>query len=261
MLMQRDFRTAFVVALLVTARAAAGLEDPPSQPGSDVRLARLLNDWQSRSATWTTLDVRFTGRARSQVWGDESLTGRVVLLPKGRAYLEVVTCDGAGKVVGTERFIWTDDALHQIRAEQKTHIVWPIAVNDRGRLPAALALPFLWHVTAEELTSRYRVEVIKEEAEFWVLRAEPLTEAGKWSMSRAFIQLDRATYLPHRYLVISPDGKSTKDYRVTEARRNQPVPDDVLRIPDDPGPIVSPKEKEAKAATWISRWFKPDLLP
>ena len=255
MLTRRGFQAAWAVALFAAAHTTMAGGDPPPQPGSGVRLAGLLNEWQSRSATWSTLDVSFTGQSRSQEWGDQSLTGRVVLLPKGRACVEVATRDGAGKHVATERLVWTDDTLHQFRSEPKTHIAWSIAVNDRGRLPSVLALPFLWHVTAESLTSRYRVELLDEKADSWVLRVRPLTENGKTSMSRAFIQLDRTTYLPRRYLVVSPDGRSTRDYRVTEAHPNRPVSDDVLRVPADTAP------KEALATSWVSRWFKPDLLP
>jgi hypothetical protein len=89
----------------------------------------------------------------------------------------------------------------------------------------------------------------------------PLRRIGRETFSKAYVELDRATYLPRRYVLVMPDGKSTRDYRVTDGRCDQPVPEEVWRIPDhsDWGPTRDGKSQKIEAL--ISRLIKPDLVP
>jgi hypothetical protein len=121
----------------------------------------------------------------------------------------------------TVRFIWNKATFHQIRPESKEHVVSPISEQDRNRLPAVLALPFLWNTSVEVLKTRYQVELLKEEAATCSLMITPISKRGPSSFSKAFLQFDHETYLPRRYLVWGHDGKTETDYRVTEVRYNQ----------------------------------------
>jgi RNA polymerase sigma factor (sigma-70 family) len=223
-------------------------------------LNQILDEWGRQSATWTTLDVRFTGRAGNSAWGDdESLTGRVVLTAAGRAFLNIASSK-KNKSSYTESVIWTHDEVHQIHPATKNHIVWSIAAEDRGRLPVVLTLPFFWHLSPGKLKTRYDIELLAgQHADSWLLRFAPLLQVGRDDFSKAYIELDRSTYLPRRYYLISPDGKSTKDYRVTETICNQPVPDELWRIPELRGWKVT---REGSVTEWISRRLvKPQLVP
>ncbi len=173
---------------------------------------------------------------------------------------------GANQKRYTNRIIYTDDAVHNFHPEVKEHLVWPIAPEDRGRIPAVLALPFFWRLNTEWLKERYTVELlpIEQAKKVWVLRFTPLTKTGRESFFKAYVVLEQSTYRTLRYLVISPDGKSTKDYRVTETRCNQPVPEDLWRIPDDSDwkdwKVTRMGEGQSLKAR-ISRLVKPDLSP
>ncbi len=113
------------------------------------------------------------------------------------------------------------------------------ARRRRGRLPAVLALPFLWNVSTEGLQSRYDVKLVKEEPDTLILRIRPRTKAGRSWFSAALVRLDRTTYLPRRYTVVDPDGKTVRYYRATAIRCDEQVSDEALRLPDDVGWEVS----------------------
>ena len=174
--------------------------------------------------------------------------------------------DEEAGTTSTERNLWTNGAMHQLRLERKEHIIWPIAAEDRERLPAVLALPFLWNLKVEALKARYRIELVKEEAETWLLIIAPLSDAGQTSFSKAYLQLDRTTYLPRRYVVVGPDGKSGKGFRVTQSQidpadrrgRSLALPDEVLRLD-------FLDTQEARPTAWLYRLLtrngSPELLP
>jgi hypothetical protein len=257
----RTIGTALVVVLLFIGGATASLDDHSVQPDADTRLGRILSDWERRSSTRSSVDVRFTRTDCDMMWGDKkNYTGRVVLLPNGLALVEMMKRDRAGQVAETDRFVWTTEEFHQFRPEQKMHVVLPIAEKDRGRLPAVLALPFFWHLSVEGLKTRYRIELLEERPETWVFRIKPLSDIGRQSLSTAFLSLDRSTFLPRQYCLISPDGKSTKSFRVTEVRSPRSAPADLLAIPED-GDRNIQRGVENQIMGWLVSLFKPDLLP
>ena len=177
-----------------------------------------------------------------------------MILAKGQSLVEFVRRVGEDKAGSTECLLWTNGAMHQLRLERKEHIIWPIAAADRDRLPAVLALPFFWHLDAEALKTRYRVELAKEDVETWALRITPLSDAGLKCFSTLTLQLDRTTYLPRLYVVVSPDRKSAKEVRVTEGRIDQAVAEEVFAIPDNAGWNVLQTE-ESKPRAWLYRLF------
>jgi hypothetical protein len=251
----------FVVMLLCTGNRAVAFKDDPTNPGADARLGKILDEWQRRSSQWKSLEVRYVGLQNNLNWRDQELfLGRIVLLPKGQALVEVKRSDHAEeRKIESTQWVWTVDALHEIRRESKKHTVWPISGKDRGRLPAPLVLPFCWNLSTEGLNSRYRVELVKEDAETWLLRVAPRSKTGAQGFTAAFILLDRATYLPRRYHVTSPDGRTTTEYRIKEVRIDQAVPDEVLRLPS--GKDWEVTKESILPSFLLSRFSSPDLLP
>jgi hypothetical protein len=45
----------------------------PAEAGANSRLGRVLDEWRRRSAAYSSLDVKFTGRARNATWGRTNL--------------------------------------------------------------------------------------------------------------------------------------------------------------------------------------------
>jgi hypothetical protein len=253
---------AFAIVLLFAGTGLASPEDDPAQPSANARLAKILHEWELRSSARKSLDVRYTGvRSDPHSVSKESFSGRVVLNRKGQALVEYTRVDATTKKkIDPDRLIWTEDAMHGLRPESKTHLVWPIAAKDRGRLPAVLALPFHWNLSTEGLKSRYSVELVKEESETWILRITPLTKGGRDDFAMVFIVLDRATYLPRRYIVFGPDRKSSGDYRLTEARYDKAVPDEAFRIPSgDDWDVI--KVDKSTIGSWIARLESMEFVP
>jgi len=169
---------------------------------------------------------------------------------------------GRGGARNLERIIWADDAIHQFLSGSKQHFVWPIAAEDRGRLPTVLALPFGWRLDAGGLKSRFRVELVSDnQPGSCLLRFTPSTPIGRETFSKAYVELDRATYLPRRYVVFRPDGSSWLDFRVTEADCDRPIPEETWRVPDDHGWKVIRMEADQPVRLRLSRLIKLDLVP
>jgi len=248
--------------------AAACLLAAAPDSKMDAKLNDVLENWQRRSKERTRLDVLVTRKDSESSLGDQNFTGRVVLLPKSQAYVEFSERDPAGESRLSERWVWTKEAVHHFRADQKQHFIWPIAEQDRGRLPAMLALPFLWHVDANQLHSRYTIRLHSEEADSWILAFEPVKNTSACSFSKAYLKLSKEMLLPQRYLVVSPDGNSRKDFVLTEVQPEKPGMEKVLEIRDDKDWKVvksggsSPNDGlEGKLTGWFVRSLKPDLLP
>jgi RNA polymerase sigma factor (sigma-70 family) len=235
--------------------------DPPAPQGAEARLDRILEEWHRRSAAHASLDVRFTLRERDSRWAEDvSGTGHIVLTSAGRMLVEIDR--GTKGAHDKERIIWGEDAVHQFISKPKTHIAWPVAAGDRGRLPAFLALPFCWKLNVEGLKSRFRVELVADKPPgTCLLRFTPLTPIGRETLSKALVELDLSTYLPRRYVLISPDGKSTRDFCVTEAQCDRSHPEEYWLVPDVSGWNVTRPLANQAVERWLSRLIKPDLVP
>ena len=234
--------------------------DSPAPPQAAARLDRILEEWHRRSAAHRSLDIRFTLRERDSKWHEDvSGTGRIVLTSGGRMLVELDR--GTGGARDRERIIWGEGEVRQFLSKSKTHIAWPIATEDRGRLPAFLALPFGWKLNVEGLKSRFHVELVADDRPgTCLLRFIPLTPSGRETLSKAYLEVDRATYLPRRYGLISPNGQSTKDYCVTEVRCDRTHPEEFWRIPDDRGWTVT-RLGDSAVERRLSRLIKSDLVP
>ncbi len=235
--------------------------DPAAPQRAEARIDRILEEWHRRSAARASLDVRFALRERDSKWGEDAPgTGRIVLTSGGRMLVELDR--GTGGAHDQERIIWGEDAVHQFFSKSKTHIVWPIAAENRGRLPAFVALPFCWKMNVEGLKLLFRVELVADEPTgTCLLRFTPLTRIGRETLSKAFVELDRSTYLPRRYVLISPNGKSTRDFRVTEVQCDPSHTEELWRIPDDRGwKVIGPVADQA-VERWLLRLIKTEFVP
>ena len=86
-------------------------------------------------------------------------------------------------------------------------------------------MPFLFNMKAQEAKDRYTMKILRQDAKFYFIQVEPKLKADVEAFKRAQIVLDTVYLLPTRIVLISPDGKSYKDFRVEHILPNAEVKD------------------------------------
>ena len=87
----------------------------------------------------------------------------------------------------------------------------------------------------------------------------PRVGPSQW-FAHAYLWLDRVTYLPRRYYVIDPIRKRSNDYRVTETRCDEPVPEEAMQLPTGDGWHVTTFD-QTTVLHWLSQLIRFELVP
>lgn len=212
-----------------TAGRAVAPAAQPQPPVNDARVKQLLGEWEKKSAELKTLDVHLkrTDKALDGAWDDEEYLGRAILQSPDRAWLnfDKIQKGKDGKPVGVphERIICTGSEIWQYQSKTKQIFIFPLDKENKKRAMEEGPLPFLFNMRAADAEARYLMSIVKETPEFYVLSVAPRLRIDQEAFSKAFLQLNRTTYLPVRIKLISPDGNNTKDYVLSEVKRNNPV--------------------------------------
>jgi hypothetical protein len=160
----------------------------------------------------------------------------------------------SGKVpTDFERILWTRSEIRQYDYSAKEILCFSTADLRRFRLSDLMCIPFLFNRTVAELKEDYDFHLEKENDKSYLIRFSPRSGAGhapvlvdhpkenffqrmftrmifsQFVFSRAYLELDKKTLLPRRFLLVPPDGKGTQDYKVTNIRCNEPVPEELFR--------------------------------
>jgi TIGR03009 family protein len=191
------------------------------------------------SARLQTLDVAITRVDRSPAWGeDDHYEGRAMLKSPNRAWLDFnkvvqVVDPKTGEKKKTlkpyERIICTGEEVWQYRSETKQIFIYPLEKDMQQRALEEGPLPFLFNFKEAEAKNRYQMNLVAENNDFSLIQIIPRLEIDKQSFTKAWVKLDRKTYLlPARIFLLSPDGKSSKDFvlQITKQVANKPVMDE-----------------------------------
>src|SRR5262249_21932659 len=117
-----------------------------------------------------------------------------------------------------------------------------LAKEQRKRTLDEGPLPFLFNMKAEEAKQRYVMRLQGEDKNHYWVEVQPRLQEDRESFKTAWIRLDRQFLLPVRIVLFSPDGKSTKDFRLSEIQPNKDFSDRIFqggvptRQPGDPRP-------------------------
>jgi TIGR03009 family protein len=221
----------------------------PAQAGSDPaaariapadaeRMERLLRLWERESAQLKSLDVTIERLDKNPAWGeDEHYTGRALLMSPDLAWLDfqkvtmkdgkpVLDPQGKPDAKPYERIICTGQEVWQYLSSSKQIFIYPLERQSQKRALEEGPLPFLFNFREAEARQRYELSPVskpEEENECYWIGIKPRLVMDRDAFSLAFVRLDKRLMLPDRIYLIAPDGKSKRDYRLTNIKRNQPV--------------------------------------
>ena len=196
----------------------------PAIKADDPKMKALLKEWEQRSSLLTSLDVVIKRTDKDPAWGDEVFIGRALLQSPNKACLnfqkEVKGPKGNRALVDSERIVCTGTEVWQYKPETKQIFIFPLDPERRKRALEEGPLPFLFQMKAAEAEARYQMNLIREEADYYVIGVLPKLAIDQESFCQAFLKLNRATYLPDRIYLISPNEKSIKDFELSNVRKN-----------------------------------------
>lgn len=223
------------------ARPPATKAAPVARPSIDPtgkRMDELLTFWAQRSANLKTLDVviKQTNTLPKQ-WGNkkEYREGRAFFQTPNLACLDFKSLVGQGaktKLVDYERIVCTGKDVWYYKSESKQIFVYPLGRQQRERALDEGPLPFLFNFRAEEAKKRYRMSLMAEDENNYLIHVLPLEEIDKESFGKALIRLDKKQFMPTKIYLYAPSfpaDDSIKYYELTNVRRNVAVPAENFR--------------------------------
>jgi TIGR03009 family protein len=251
-----------------TRRPAAGEVAPaaPAQgpmdariPATDPAVDKLLAAWERKSSQLKTLDVTFNRIDEMKGWADENYQGKAFLQSPNLACLhfQKVKKGENGKaatLVDHERIVATGQEVRQYDYQTKEIFVFSLDRNQRKRALQEGPLPFLFNMKAAEAKQRYFMRITKENQADYMIDIIPLLETDREVFSRAFLQLNKTTFLPDRLLLVATNGKDLQKYTFSAIQPNQeinPIFFQPLKIngwavrkDPVPGPPVPPQQQQ-----------------
>ena len=213
------------------AKSAPGAKNPATKPAAPrydpARMKQLLQVWEKESAKLKTLDVGIMRTDKSPLWPDENYKGRAIFQSPNLAWLDFnkVQKNDKGKeiYVPYERILCTGSEFWQFKSDTKEIYIFPIDRKDQKRVLEEGPLPFLFNMKASEAEARYQMDLVNETPEYFVISVIPKLQIDQDAFAKAFLQLNKKSYLPDKIYLISPDGKSSKSFVLSAIQRNVTV--------------------------------------
>ncbi len=223
-----------LAAFSLATRAGAQNPNPPAParpvapnhaarpPADPAKMAALLAHWEQNSDRLKSLDVMMTRTDNSPAWPEpESYKGRALLKSPNLAFLDFQKEEAdpnTGKKVFAqdERIICTGNEVWQYKARTKQIFIYPLEKDEKQRALEEGPLPFLFNFRANDAQKHYHMTLLEENETAYLIMIVPRLEIDRESFTKALVQLDRKFHLlPSRIMLFAPDGKSTKDFKLS----------------------------------------------
>jgi TIGR03009 family protein len=216
-------------------RAAAPQQAPRVDPR---KMDWLLGKWEEQSSLLNTLDVAILRIDDTPDWGDvEYYAGRALFKSPNRAFIDFnkIKLDAKNKPMKDpkdpkkwlatpyERIICTGQEVWQYRSDTQQIFVFPLDKDEQKKAVEEGPLPFLFNMKADQARARYQMTLMSEDDKGYGVSIKPKLQEDKDSFSLAYVMLDRRYLLPLRIVLVSPDGKSKKDFRLGPMTPNKAV--------------------------------------
>ncbi|AMV39464.1 hypothetical protein [Planctomyces sp. SH-PL62] len=211
----------------------------PVAPGTDVDT--LLKRWESQSTKLKTLDVTIFRTDVIPAWDEiEYYEGRAIFKSPNLAFIDfkkikqgedkrpIKKADGeAWESTHEERIVCTGTEVWQYKTDTSQIFIFPLEKDQAEKAIEEGPLPFLFNMKAEEAKKRYTIGLMATpDDKSYGVSIKPKLDVDRESFSQALVQLDRRFMLPIRIVLISPDGKSRKDFRLDPVKPNAAVKDE-----------------------------------
>jgi TIGR03009 family protein len=222
-----------------SAVPAPGSAASPARPVDPAMMDWLLQQWEKQSARLKSLDVMILRTDETPDWGDmEFYEGRALFKAPNLAFIDFnkikqdakkkpIWDPAKKKWVSTpyERIVCTGTEVWQYRSDVQQIFIFPLEKNEQEKAIEEGPLPFLFNMRADDAKKRYQMTLISKDEKSYGVSIKPKLEVDKESFRQAFVKLDKVYLLPIRIVMISPDGKSKKDFQLGPMSPNKVVND------------------------------------
>jgi TIGR03009 family protein len=222
------------------APRAAGAATDTAKQVDPARMDWLLKKWEQQSTKLKTLDVAILRVDDAPAWGDKDFyEGRALFKSPNLAFIDFrrIKLDDKKKPmrdpndpkkwVSTpyERIICTGEEVWQYSSDTQQIFIFPLEKDEQKKAVEEGPLPFLFNMRADDAKQRYQMTLMSEDEKTFGVSIKPRLKEDKESFSMAFVNLDRTYLLPVRIILLSPDGKSSKDFQLGPMYPNRAVND------------------------------------
>ncbi len=245
-------------------------------PADPSRMEALLKAWEGQSTQLRTLKLGIYRIDKTPDWEEEDhYEGTAAFERPGKAHLnfrKVQTQEVADprdpkkKKVSArvdprtnkrlayshETIVFTGEEVWHYNFPAKQVFVYTLDKDARQRALQEGPLPFLFDMRVEQAHRRYEMALQGETDKLYFVVIRPKLQDDKEEFSKAFVFLERKYLLPSRIVLFSPDGRSTKDFRVESIQANKPLearlfkgvdPGKPWTLERNPGGETSPKSQ------------------
>ena len=211
----------------------------------------LLIEWEKQSKKVTSLMVVFERIDRSVKWNDQVYQGQAMLKSPDLACLEFKKAipdangkpkfktDPSGvKVMEVEpnpfqRIVCTGREVLQYEWDEKAVYVYPLDKEARQKALQQGPLPFLFNMKAADARARYGMTLLAQtqRPDDYLIAIVPREDIDKDSFNRAFVYLNKKTFLPNVVILYPVGDKDKQEFNFTLIQPNKPIDDAYFHPP------------------------------
>jgi TIGR03009 family protein len=207
------------------------------------KMSSLLDKWEGQSAKLKTLDVKIARVDSDPSWQTEDhYEGTAMFKSPNLAYLDFARVKVAKNEKGqfvpvvdpktgkritarADTVVCAQNEVWHYQHDVRQIIIFPLAKGERQRALDEGPLPFLFNMRKQDALARYDMAFTGETTKAYGVRVHPKLLEDQESFKSAFLFLDKTYLLPSRIVLIAPDGKSTRDYKLEVISPNVKVDD------------------------------------
>ena len=212
---------------------------------------QLLVEWEKQSKKVTSLMVVFDRIDRSVKWNDQVYQGQAILKSPDLACLEFKKAipDANGKpkyktdATGTkvmevekepfQRIVCTGKEVLQYEWDEKAVYIYPLDKEARQKALQQGPLPFLFNMKAADARARYGMTLLAQpqRPDDYLIAIVPREEIDRDSFNRAFVYLNKKSFLPSMVILYPVGDKDKQEFNFTLIQPNKPIDDAYFHPP------------------------------